>query len=157
MTDERKPGDAAAWTFNEGVRSGGDDVGAVLKTVAAGVSSAAKGAGPAGVPDPDAVAVVVRSAVRGSPGGDLAVRAKAIVLGVIRGGGAKDEAALKGLAHAARTVIHQAARLRGDLGAIAGATQMGVDPARAAAAARGAAVEEAEGSAPWRPRRSARR
>lgn len=125
--------------------------GAILKSVTDGIA----GAGKAGVPVPEAVGFGVRAAVRRAleVGGNLGVGTKAIVMGVIRGTGEREAAALRTLSHAARAVIGQTAALSGDLraatrglvlGALASADHMGVTPSKAAVAARGAAIDEAE-------------
>ena len=124
---------------------------AILKSVIDGIAYAGK----AGVSVPEAVGFGVRAAVRRAldVGGNLVVGTKAIVMGVIRGTGEREAAALLTLSNAARAVIGQTADLNGDLGAaarglvlgaVASAEHMGVTPSKAAVAAHGAAIDEAE-------------
>ena len=156
--EDRKAGEEKHADVEEGLTHAydvkGDAFGTIMKTVADGVVRAARGTGKAGISVPEAVTCVVRHAMQGSlDGSDLVTRAKAIVMGVIRGTGEKEDVALKTLSHAAHSIIHQTAGMTGDiaaaatgvvLGAIASAAHMGVAPLRAAAAARGAVIEEAE-------------
>ena len=118
----------------------------VLETVTGEISTVTKDLGLSGASLLEAVAGVVKSGVRGAVGmgSDLVPGAKAIVMGVLRGTGAKEEAALKLLSHAAKTVIRHTADMGGDLaaatkglvlGAIASAKSIGVDNAKAAATA----------------------
>ncbi|HEV3029391.1 MAG TPA: hypothetical protein VG457_17560, partial [Planctomycetota bacterium] len=103
----------------------------------------------------EAVAGAVGEAV--ANGTDLTPATKAIVVGVLRGTEAKDEAALKILSTTARTVIHHTADRGGNLaaaskglvlGAIASAKAMGVDVAKAASTAAQGAYEGAVSAGP---------
>lgn len=125
----------------------------ILESVTAEVASSAKGTGLT-APLPAVVSEVVSDAVRGAVamGSDLVPAAKAIVMGVVRGAAAKDDAALRILAHASRTIIHHTADRGGDLaaatkglvlGGIASARTIGVDLAKAASIAAQGAVEGA--------------
>ncbi len=112
------------------------------------------GTGPADGPLLNAVSEVVAAAARSAveAGGDLIPGAKAIIMGVVRGAGARNEAALKILSRAARIVIHHTADRNGNLaaavkgvilGAIASARTMGVDASRAASTAAQGGLEGA--------------
>lgn len=138
-----------------GTRVDEDLFGKVLTTVSDGVASAARGAGKAGSSMMEAVRNVTRTAMRGSwsAGRDFLVGAKAIVMGVVRGTKAREDEALGTLSQTARAVILEASDMNGDvaaaatglvLGAIASARKMGVMPAKAADAARRAAIQEAD-------------
>lgn len=154
MAEDLKTGNAKPEPPKDGValaiRNTGDLFETISKTVADGVA----GAGTAGVALLDAVAGVVRNAVRSSVwvGGNIVVGVKAIVMGVIRGTGMKGEAALQSLARTTRSVIRQTSEMNGDVGAAASALvlaarsaakHMEVDPAQAAASVREAALQEA--------------
>jgi hypothetical protein len=113
----------------------------ILESVTQRIAGSAKGAAVSEV-----VAAAAREAV--DRGGDLIPATKAIIMGVVRGTGATDEAALQNLSQAARVIIHHTADRNGNLaaaikgivlGAIAGARLMGVEIAKAASmAAKGA-------------------
>lgn len=135
--------------------SAGDLFARTVKSVCDGIAPAAKETGNDGLRVLEAVTGVVQSSVRGAvgSGGNLVLGAKAIVVGVLRGTREKEEAALKTLSHASRTVILQAAQLSGDLsaavkglilGAIASARDVGVDRAKTASSAAQGALEGAE-------------
>jgi hypothetical protein len=121
----------------------------IMESVTRQVASSAQGTGLTGGPLLDAVSLVVAAAARSvvERGGDLIPGTKAIIMGVVRGSGARNDAALKILSHAAKIVIHHTADRNGNLaaavkgvvlGAIASARTMEVDTARAAStAARG--------------------
>jgi hypothetical protein len=128
--------------------------GAIMKSVSEGVATACQGTEKTGVTVFEAVSLIVRSALRGATGAgsDFIMGTKAIMMGVIWGTGEKESAALKLLSHAARSVVRQTAVMHGDVGdavtglvrgAIAGADRIGVEPAKAAWAVSGAAIEEA--------------
>jgi len=128
--------------------------GSILESIAGGISSAANGTGLVGNPLLEAVSEVVKSAVREAvqSGRALLPSCKAIIMGVVRGSGAKREAGLQLLAHAARTVIHHTADTGGNLttatkglvlGAIASARDLDVSFATAASAAAQGALEGA--------------
>ena len=128
--------------------------GTIMKSVSESIASAAKGTGTSGISVLESISSIVRTALRGSSGvgSDFIMRTKAIMMGVIRSTGEKENAALKILSHTARTVIRQTAAMKGDVGAavtglvrgtLAGAEYLGVDPAKAAWAVSGAAIEEA--------------
>ena len=128
----------------------------ILTTVTQGFAGSGRGAGLPVAPLLEAVSDVVAVAARDAleRGGDLAPAAKAIIMGVVRGSGATNEAALGILAHAATVIIQQVARRNGNLaaaikgivlGAIASARTMGVEPVRAAStAAQGALAGASE-------------
>lgn len=130
------------------LQGAGDFFGSILGSVSGGITKAA--GGKIGAVPLETITEVVQSAVRGAVGvgNNLVMGAKAVVVGVLRGTGEREEAALTTLSHTARTVIREAAVLSTDLaactkglilGAIASAKDMGVDRGRAAsAAARGA-------------------
>ena len=126
----------------------------IMKAVSDGIARAARGAGTTGITVLEAINGIVRTSLRETPriGSDLIMGTKAIMMGVIRGGGERDIEALKILSHTARSVVRQTAAMKGDLGAavtglvrgaMAGAEHIGVDPAKAAWAVSGAAIEEA--------------
>jgi hypothetical protein len=101
----------------------------VLETVTAGITSAAKGVDLDGIP-----------------------LLQAILMGIVRATGRKEEAGLKILAHAAKTAVHHTADRGGNLaaatkglvlGAIASAKTLGVDTAKSATAAAQGAIEGA--------------
>jgi hypothetical protein len=126
----------------------------ILESVTQHIASSAKGTGLTGGPLLDAVSEVVAVAARSvvETGGDLVPGTKAIIMGVVRGAGARNEVALKILSHAAKVVIHHTADRNGNLaaaikgmilGAIASARTMGVDTAPAASAAAQGALEGA--------------
>ena len=107
-----------------------------------------------GVPLLDAITQTVAAGAGESveSGGDLTPRSKAIIMGVMQGAGATNEAALKALSHAARVLIRHTANLNGNLagaikgivlGAIASARKMGVEPAQAASTAAQGGLEGA--------------
>ena len=138
-------------------RNTGDVFGTTLQTVYEGVASAARGGHKSGISVLEAVSSVVRPVVReslASASGASAVEgSKAIVLGVLRGTGEKDQAALKTLSHTVRTVIRETAQLNGDvagvasglvLGAIESTKLTGVEPSRAVSEVTRAAIEEAD-------------
>lgn len=138
-------------------RNAGDIFGTTLQTVYEGVSSAAKGGDKTGVSVHEAVSSVVRPVVRDSlataSGNHVVEGTKAIVVGVLRGTGEKDQAALKTLSHTVRTVIRETAQLNGDVagaasGLILGAIEItnltGVDPVMAVSTVSRAAIEEAD-------------
>src|SRR5689334_7447683 len=83
----------------------------IMESVTRQVASSAKGAGLTGGPLLDAVSLVVAAAARTvvERGGDLIPGSKAIIMGVVRGAGARNDAALEILSHAARLVIHHTA------------------------------------------------
>lgn len=96
------------------------------------------------------VADAARDAV--AAGTDLIPAGKAIIMGVARGTGAMNEAALVILSRSARIIVHHTADRNGNLaaavkgivlGAIASARTMGVDTARSATAAALGALEGA--------------
>lgn len=154
MTEEAKNSPAAAdgpATPLPGVR---DVFATILESVTAGITSAGKGIALTGIPLQQAVAEVVKDSVRGAVamGSDLVLGTKAIVLGILRATGLKDEAGLKILSHAAKTAIHHTADRGGNLaaatkglvlGAIAAAKTMGVETARSATTAAQGAIEGA--------------
>jgi hypothetical protein len=118
----------------------------IMESVTQQIASSAKGTGLTDGPLLDAISPVVAAAARNAveTGGDLIPGTKAIIMGVLRGAGARNDAALKILSHAARIVIHHTADRNGNLaaavkgvvlGAIASARTMGVDVARAASTA----------------------
>lgn len=97
-------------------------------------------------PGTEAIFEVATGAVRGAVamGSDLVLASKAIVVGVFRGTGAKEDAALQILSQVSKTVVHHTADRGGDLaaatkglvlGAIASAKAIGVDAAKAASTA----------------------
>jgi hypothetical protein len=101
------------------------------------------------------VAAAARSAVEA--GGDLVPATKAIIMGVLRGAGVRNDAALKILSQAARIVIHHTADGNGNLaaaikgvilGAIASARTMGVETGRAASTAAQGGLEGAREAGP---------
>lgn len=123
----------------------GDVFSSTLATVIEGMSAAKEDA------DPSAAILtliqdVLRTAVRGH--GDLVTTAKALAVGVLRGLGKSEEAALQVLARTAEAVLREGLVLRADpgactkglvLGAIASAKDHAVDrTAAATATARGA-------------------
>jgi uncharacterized Zn finger protein len=135
-------------------RNTGDFFGTTLKSVYEGISSARSG-DKTGVSVLEAVTSVVRPVVRDShaPGASVVEGSKAIVLGVLKGTGEKDKAALKTLSHTVRTVIRETAHLNGDvagaasglvLGAIESTHLTGVDASSAVSAVSRAAMEEAD-------------
>ena len=134
-----------------------DDTGtqfsALMREVSEIMAGAAWKARQLGVTLLEAVSGVVRPALRRAlaPGGDPLMGAKAIVLGIISGAGAKKRAALKVLSHTTRAIIRQTARWNGDVGAvvtglvrgaISGSKRMGVSTGRAALAVVTVAIEE---------------
>jgi hypothetical protein len=132
----------------------GDVFGNILEAVSGRLARPSGGPADAGAVSLGAVTEVVQSAVRGAAekGNNLVMGAKAIVVGVLRGTGEKEEAALGTLSHTARTVVHQAAALGTDLaactkglvlGAIACARDVGVDRGRAASVAAQGALDGA--------------
>ena len=105
-------------------------------------------------PVPETITEVVKSALDGclATGGSLVLGAKAIVVGVLRGAGEKEEAGLKTLLQTARTLVRHADSLGSDvaatakglvLGAIASAKDLGVDLAKTASTAAQGALEGA--------------
>jgi hypothetical protein len=127
-----------------------DDCPELMGEVSAEMVKAIKGAGLT----EDAVSEVIRVALRGAVdrGADLGAAAKAIIMGVIRGGGTKGETALRMLTHAANTIIHHTADRGGNLaaatkglvlGAIASAKPMEVEVDKAASTAARGSVEGA--------------
>lgn len=147
---EKKEGSAAVQPVPTNVVSpvsGSRDVfTTILEVVTQNTASSAKVTGLTGTLLLDAVSQVVLVSAREAVdrGGDLIPASKAIIMGVIRGSGATDEAALKILSHAARIIIHHTADRNGNLaaaikgivlGAIASARTMGVDTAKAASTA----------------------
>ncbi len=136
------------------VPEGGVDVfGSLLETVSAGIAEARR-AGPDFL---DAVSEVLLDAMRSAAKArsDLTQAAKAIVVGVLRGLGEREDAALLTLSRTARAVLREAAGLEADLaactkglilGAIASAKDLGVDRAKAASAAAEGAMEGARGA-----------
>ena len=147
--DRKKSRYGAAERPNPGA---GDVFATILKTVSGGIAQAGVGTEKVGALFFEAVADVVQKALSGAVGmGDnLVMGTKAIVVGVLSGIGEKDEAALRVLSHTARTIIRNAAGMRGDLaactkglvlGAIASAKDLGVDRDKAASAAAQGAVD----------------
>jgi hypothetical protein len=131
-----------------------DDTGirftAIKRRVSDGMADAVRGSNLTRL---EAVSGVVRGALRGAlaPGGDPLLGAKAIVMGVIWGAGARKGAAIKILAHTTRMVIRQTAGRNGDVGsvvtglvrgAIAGSERMELSTAKAAEAVVSMAVRE---------------
>jgi len=128
--------------------------GSVLESIMGGTSSAANGTGLVGDALLEAVSEVVECAVQEAvlSGRALLPACKAIIMGVVRGSGAKKEAGLQLLAHAAKIVVHHTADLGGNLttatkglvlGAIASARYLDVDIARAASTTAQGALEGA--------------
>lgn len=155
MAVTRKLKHRAPAPLRDDVRRAGSDVfDRIVGSVSDGIRKASQGRGKKRVPILDAVGGVIRGAVRASlgVGGSLVVGTKAVVMGVIRGVDERGDAALVILGHAARTVVRETSKARGDLraaalglvlGAVVSARAMGVLPSRAAYVARDAAVEEA--------------
>jgi hypothetical protein len=103
----------------------------------------------------ESISGIVQNSLREAGGacGNLVLGAKAVVVGVLRGTGEKEEAALKTLSHTARAVIRYTVQLGGDLGAsvkglvlgaIAGAKEANVDRAKMATAGAQGALEGAD-------------
>lgn len=163
MSEEQKTpnngGGNGSHRLKEGIanpaQGSGDIFSKIVEKVSGGINGTANGFGKAGVSGIEAVTAVVQEAVREAIGAgtDLAWGAKAIVVGVLRATGEKEDVALKTLSQTARTVIRQSAKMEGDLaasakglvlGSIASAKDMGVDRGIAASAAAQGALEGAE-------------
>jgi hypothetical protein len=134
-----------------------DPFATILEHLTGRTASLARGGGLTNAALLEAISAAVVSAVGEAvaTGTDLIPASKAIVMGVLRGTEAKGEAALQILAMIARTIVHHTADRGGNLaaaakglvlGAIAGAKAMGVDVAKAAAAAAQGAYEGAVGA-----------
>ncbi len=147
----------------EGARSGGRGsakvYAAIVDVVSAGIVIAAHGTGSAGTSVPHAVAEVLRSAARNAVAADtdLAVAAKAMMVGAVLGTREKEPATLATLTDAARIIILETSAAGGDvsqatrgviLGARASAKAVKVESGRAATAAARGAVEGGELSGP---------
>ncbi len=136
------------------IPAGGVDVfGSILETVSAGIAEARR-AGPDFL---DGVSEVILDAMRAAAKAksDLTQASKAVVVGVLRGLGEREDAALLTLSRTSRAVLREAAGLEADLaaclkglvlGAIASAKDLGVDRAKAATAAAQGALEGAQGA-----------
>lgn len=137
------------------VPGAGDLFAKTVKLVSEGIAHSAKEAGKDAAANLESVSQIVQTSLREAvgAGSNLVLGAKAIVVGVLRGTGEKEEAALKLLSHTARAVIRCTAQLGGDLaasvkglvlGAIAGAKDANVDRARMASAGAQGALEGAD-------------
>ena len=126
----------------------------ILESVTQRIAGSAQVTGLTRAPLLEAISGVVAAAARDAveKGGDLVPATKAIIMGVVRGSGATNEAALQILSHAARVIIHHTADRNGNLGAavkgtilgaIASARMMGLETAKAATTAAQGALEGA--------------
>lgn len=133
----------------------GDLFATTVKAVREEVLRAAKDAESGGGRLLDAVTQVVHDSLRDTVNadGNLVLGSKAVLVGVLRGTGERETAAVKTISHTSRAVIRFAAQLGGDLsaslkglvlGAIASARDIGVDRAQAASAAALGAVDGAD-------------
>ncbi len=136
-----------------------DPFATILEHLTGRTESLARGGGLTNAALLEAIAAAVVNAVGEAvaTGTDLIPASKAIVLGVLRGTEARGEAALQILSMTARTIVRHTADRGGNLGAvakglvlgaIAGSKAMGVDVARAGAAAAQGAYEGAVGAGP---------
>ena len=147
---EKKPSRSS----REASAPGGVDVfGSLLETVTAGIDEARQ-AGPDFL---DGVSEVILDALRSAAKAksDLTQASKAIVVGVLRGLGEREDAALLTLSRTSRAVLREAAGLEADLaacvkgvilGAIASAKDIGADRIKAATASAQGALEGAQGA-----------
>ena len=155
MSESRKNEMGPRPEAGSSVPGAGDVFATTVKSVSDGIALATKETGKAGPLALEAVTTVVQTSVRGGLGigGNPTLGAKAIIVGVLHGIGAREAAGLKALSHTSRAVIRITAQLGGDLsasvkglilGAIASARDLGVDRAQAATSAAQGALEGAD-------------